>query len=156
MTCLTLHASYSVPTSCSTQINQLEDIRAALKAYLKMEKSLHKISLNLWISAWRTIQESKRTRNSNLYLFFNIWKKKMCYIPEIQEMICDCSIALHSLVRFYYWEKVTEYGKYDARNYCENRFHEVAELRLQSTCTKYMFCKSELKKQNWLKVKILF
>ena len=79
----------------------------------------------------------------------------MCYIPEIQEMICDCSVTLHSLVRFYYWEKVTESGKYEARNYCENRLHEVAELRLQSTKL-YMFCKSELRKQNWLNVTILF
>lgn len=148
-------ASYSVPTSCSTQINQLEDIRAALKAYLKMEKLLHRISLNLWISDWRTIQESRRTRSSNLYLFLNIWEKKLCYIPEIQEMICDCSITLHSLVRFYYWEKVTKSGNYEDRNYCENRFHEVAEFRLQSTKL-YMLCESELRKQNWLKVKILF
>ena len=121
-----------------------------------MEKSLHRISLNLWISAWRTIQESRRTRNGNLYLFFNIWeKKKLCYIPEIQEVICDCSITLHSLVRFYYWEKVIESGKYEARNYCENRFHEVAEFRLKSTKL-YMLCESELRKHNWLTVKILF
>ena len=91
-----------------------------------------------------------------IYICFSTYeKKKLCYISEIQEMICDCSITSHSLVRFYYWEKVTESGNYEDRNYCENRFHEVAEFRLPSTKL-YMLCESELRKQNWLNVKILF
>lgn len=83
-----LHTAYSLPSAPSTE-TQLSDIRAVFKLRcLKVEKPQHKISLNPWINAWRTIKRATEPGISTS-ICFSIHKTKIVYIPEFQGFICS-------------------------------------------------------------------